>query len=171
MRKEVLLNDRWFFHKGDISVNRPADKAPVYSQCKTERKKIGPAAYHYHDKPNEYGGGYEIRSDGWVFCQLPHDYIIDQDNDQTQNNAHGYFRYDNAWYRKHFSLPEDCQNKRVLLRFDGIAGNATLYLNGCLLHHNYSAYNTFELDISDLVYRDRENVLAVYVNTYEFEGW
>ena len=39
------------------------------------------------------------------------------------------------------------------------------------MHHNYSAYNTFEVDISDLAYRDRENVLAVYINTQEFEGW
>lgn len=54
-----------------------------------------------------------------------------------------------------------------MLRFDGIAGTATIYLNGCLLHHNYSAYNTFELDISDLAYRDRDNILAVYVNTQD----
>ncbi len=171
MRSEILLSDGWRFHKGDIFVDRPADKGPVYSQSKVERKKIGPAAYHYHDKPNEFQSTREIRSEGWVTVSLPHDYIIDQDNDKSQNNAHGYFRYDNAWYRKHFSLPEGCETKRVLLRFDGIAGNSTLYLNGCLLHHNYSAYNTFEVDISDLVYRDKENVLAVYVNTQEFEGW
>lgn len=171
MRQEILLNDSWRFHKGDIPVPRPADKGPVYSQSKVERKKIGPAAYHYHDKPDEFGCAQEIRSEGWVTVSLPHDYIIDQDNDKTQNNALGYFRYDNAWYRKHFELPQGCEEKRVLLRFEGIAGQSTIYLNGCLLHHNYSAYNTFELDISDLVYRDKENILAVYVNTQEFEGW
>ena len=171
MRQEILLNENWRFHKGDIFVDRPADKGPVYSQSKVERKKIGPAAYHYHDKPDEFASSCEIRSEGWVFCQLPHDYVIDQDNDKRQNNAHGYFRYENAWYRKHFTLPQGCSDKRVLIRFDGIAGNSTVYLNGCLLTHNYSAYNTFEVDISDLVYRDKENVLAVYVNTQEFEGW
>jgi len=175
MRREILLNENWRFHKGDIQVCRPADKGPVYIQSKVERKKIGPAAYHYHDKPDEFSSSGEIKSEGWVFCQLPHDYIIDyiidQDNDKSQNNAHGYFHYDNAWYRKRFALPAGCEDKRILLRFDGIAGNATIYLNGCLLHHNYSAYNTFELDISDLAYRDRDNILAVYVNTQEFEGW
>ena len=175
MRREILLNENWRFHKGDIQVCRPADKGPVYIQSKVERKKIGPAAYHYHDKPDEFSSSGEIKSECWVFCQLPHDYIIDyiidQDNDKSQNNAHGYFHYDNAWYRKRFALPAGCEDKRILLRFDGIAGNATIYLNGCLLHHNYSAYNTFELDISDLAYRDRDNILAVYVNTQEFEGW
>ena len=171
MRQEILLNDNWRFHKGDIIVERPTAKGPIYSQSKVERKKIGPAAYSYRDNPDDYGQNGIITDENWSVCQLPHAYIIDQDNDQSQNNAHGYFRYENAWYRKHFTLSEECKNKRILLRFDGIAGNATLYLNGCLLHHNYSAYNTFEIDISDIVYRDKENVIAVYVNTQEFEGW
>lgn len=168
MRSENLLNDGWQFHKGDIFVDRPATKGPIYDQSKTERKKIGPASYLY---PDNYCSNDRIAGEYWMTCQLPHDYIIDQDNDKKQNKAHGYFRYDNAWYRKHFTLPQGCEDKRVLLRFDGIAGNSTIYLNGCLLHHNYSAYNTFEVDISDLAYRDKENVLAVYVNTQEFEGW
>ena len=171
MRQEILFNDGWLFHRGDIKVARPTAKGQIYNQCKVERKKIGPAAYHYHDKPEEYQYEREIRSEGWVNCQLPHDYILDQDNDRTQNGAHGYFHYENAWYRKHFTLPEGSDDKRVLIRFEGIATQCTIYLNGCLLHHNFSAYNTFELDISDLVYRDTENILAVYVSTEEFEGW
>ena len=79
--------------------------------------------------------------------------------------------YDNAWYRKHFYMPEDSENKRVLLRFDGIAGKSTVYLNGCLMYHNFSRYNTFEIDISDYVYYDKENIIAVYVNTEDLEGW
>lgn len=171
MRREILLNDNWLFHRGDIKVPLPFDKGPVYSQSKVERKKIGPAAYHYHDKPNESKYFGEIKSEGWVACQLPHDYVIDQDNDRSQNNALGYFKYENAWYRKHFTLEQEDTQKRVLLRFDGIAGKSTIYLNGCLVCHNFSAYNTFETDVSDIVYRDKENVLAVYVNTEEFEGW
>ena len=68
-------------------------------------------------------------------------------------------------------MPEDSENKRVLLRFDGIAGKSTVYLNGCLMYHNFSRYNTFEIDISDYVYYGKENIIAVYVNTEDFEGW
>ncbi len=171
MRKEINLNKGWNFYKGDIEINRPTDKGPAYAQSKTERKKIGPASYHYHDKPDDYGNECEKRCIGWKIVDLPHDYIIDQDNDPKENNAHGYFKYENAWYRKHFDLDPEFEGKRITLRFDGIATCSTVYLNGCLTGHNYSAYNTFEIDITNVAFFDKENVLAVYVNTDEFEGW
>lgn len=172
MRHEILLNDGWRFHRGDIAVEAPAYKGPVYSQSKTERKKSGPAAYAYSDAPDQYASNSGILNhEKWENVNLPHDYVVDQDLDEHENNALGYLHYDNAWYRKHFSLSEEYRNKRVVLRFDGIAGNSVIYLNGCLMYHNYSRYNTFEVDISDNVYYDRENVIAVYVNTEEFEGW
>lgn len=176
MRKEILLNDDWLFHKGDIKFERGIDKGPMYSQSKTERKQIGPASYFYLDTPDPYSGfatGNSILSyEHWERVQLPHDFIVDQDLDRYQNNCHGYVKYDNAWYRKHFTLPEGSENKRVLLRFDGIATLSTIYLNGCVMRHNFSAYNTIEVDISDYVFYDKENVISVYVNTTEeFEGW
>lgn len=171
MRTQIQLNDGWLFHKGDIKVARPADKGPTYTQSKTVRKLIGPAAYGYYDKPDSYDLDGDVRSEGWKYVNVPHDYIIVQDNDPSQNNAHGFFKYDNAWYRRHFKLEEDARGKRILLMFEGIAGNSTIYLNGCLMKHNFSSYNSFFVDISANVYFDRENVIAVYVNTEEFEGW
>ncbi len=171
MRREILLNDRWLFHKGDIDCAVPPHKGLIYCQSKTERKLIGPASYLYFDKPDPfYVPGVEMRAQRWCRVTLPHDYVINQDLNADENNALGYCHYDNAWYRKHFTV-EDADGKRVLIRFDGIAGESTIYLNGCLLYHNYSRYNSFEIDITDYVYLDKENVLAVYVNTKEFEGW
>lgn len=171
MRVERLLNDNWRFHKGDIEVPVPGAKGPIYAQSKTERKQAGPAAYHYNDNSDSYDSGLGITARMWHGVCLPHDYIIEQDNDPDENNALGYFKYQNAWYRKHFTLEEEFKGKRVLLRFDGVTGKSTVYLNGCLMYHNFSSYNTFEIDISDYVYFDKENVIAVYVNTDEFEGW
>lgn len=172
MRKVYNFNENWLFHKGDLPVPRPVDKGPVYTQAKIERKLIGPAAYNYFDKPDSfYQPNREMKNDRWEYVTLPHDYIIDQDNDKLQNNAHGYFKYENAWYRKHFTLQDDVRGKRVTLQFGGIAGQSTVYLNGCLMKHNFSTYNSFEVDISNNIYYDRENVLAVYSNVEEFEGW
>ena len=133
---------------------------------------MGPAAYNYFDRPDSfYQQGKEIRNDGWEKVILPHDYVVMQDNDKSQNNAHGYFKYDNAWYRKHFSFDEDVKNKRVTLQFEGVAGKSEIYLNGCLLKRNFSSYNSFEVDISNNIYYDKENVLAVQTNTEDYEGW
>ena len=172
MRSEKLLNEGWLFHRGDIALSRPVWKGPVYAQSKTERKKAGPAAWHYNDQPDPYESATGLLThERWERVQIPHDYVVDQDLNPHENNALGYLHYDNAWYRKHFSLPESARGKRVLVRFDGIAGCSTVYLNGCLMRRNHSSYNTFEIDISDYVSFDAENVLAVYVNTQEFEGW
>lgn len=171
MRREINFNLEWLFHKGDIKVPRPLDKGPVYTQSKTERRLMGPAAYNYIDIPRFYQAGVEIRNDGWVKVDLPHDYVVEQDNDPAQNNAHGYFKYENAWYRKHFYMSEESRGKRITLQFEGIAGKSEIYLNGCLMKRNFSAYNSFEVDISNNVYFDKKNVLAVYTNTEDFEGW
>lgn len=170
MRKEIVLNSGWIFHKGDIEEPISKYKGFIYCQSKTERKLSGPAAYNYSDRPDQFYGNM-INPEKWEWVELPHDYVVYQDNDKNENCALGYLHYDNAWYRKHFNMPEGSENKRVLLRFDGIAGKSTVYLNGCLMYHNFSSYNTFEIDISDYVYYDKENVIAVYVNTDGFEGW
>ncbi len=172
MRQELIINEGWLFHKGDLKVPHIPDKGPVYAQSKTERKRMGPACYSYFDLPDSYGNDFEIKCEGWRWVNLPHDYVVDQDNDPNENNALGYLHYDNAWYRKHIDFSDlNVENKRIMLRFDGIAGVSTVYFNGCLMYHNFSAYNTFEIDISDYIYPDKDNVIAVYVNTDEFEGW
>lgn len=170
MRQEILLNDGWLFHKGDIAEPVSPDKGFVYMQSKTERKKSGPAAYAFPDTPNAFIGSL-LSPIKWEYVRIPHDYVLFQDCDKNENCSFGYFRYENAWYRKHFSLPENSENKRILLRFDGIAGKSVIYLNGCLMKHNFSSYNTFEIDITDYVYFEKENVIAVSVSTEDFEGW
>lgn len=172
MREIISLNGRWNFFKGDIKVPRPVDKGATLIQCKNERKHIGPAAYYYFDKPDCYYAEREMHNEGWRYVTVPHDYILLQDNDEAQNNAHGYLKYENAWYRKEFSLDgEKYSGKRIFLQFDGVATHCEVYLNGSLMKRNFSAYNGFEIDITNNVYFDRHNVIAVYVNTDEFEGW
>ena len=172
MREIISLNGRWNFFKGDIKIPRPVDKGATLIQSKNERKHIGPAAYYYFDKPDCYYAEKEMHNEGWRFVTVPHDYILSQDNDENQNNAHGFFKYDNAWYRKEFSLDgEKYSGKRIFLQFDGVATHCEVYLNGSLMKRNFSAYNGFEIDITNNVYFDRQNVIAVYVNTEEYEGW
>lgn len=171
MRNEILLNEGWRFHLGDIVQKFIPDKGPVYSQSKLERKLQGPAAYKYFDGIDPYSAPCELTDDGWKVVNLPHDYVVQQDLNKNENNTLGYLHYDKSWYRRYVKLPEGSEGKRITLRFDGITGNSTIYVNGCLMKHNYSSYNTIEVDISDVAYFDKENVIAVFVDPTGFEGW
>lgn len=172
MREKILFDDEWIFHKGDIETEFPRDKGPVYSQSKTERKIWGPASRHYTAIPDDYDTSKEVCTEKWEKVSLPHDYVIKQRPSELENNALGYFKYENAWYRKKFKLSEADVNKRITLLFEGVATHATVYINGCLAKHNFCGYNSFEVNITDLVkFGEEENVLAVYVQTNEHEGW
>lgn len=175
MREKILFDDNWLFHKGDVDNTLPKDKGPVYTQSKTEHMIWGPASRYYTGMPDNYETDCYVCSDKWEWVTLPHDYIIYQAPNRDENNALGYFKYENAWYRKKFSLCEEDKSKRLTLFFEGIATHATIYLNGCVLKRNFCGYNSFEVDITDFVKfgegTDNENVLAVYVQSTEFEGW
>lgn len=171
MSEKILFNDNWVFHKGDINYNLPTDKGPIYNQSKTERMKWGPACINYRAVPDDYAPMVEHRTERWDWVTLPHDYVIQQAPNKNENNALGYFKYENAWYRKEFMLSDEDKNKRITLFFEAIATEAHIYVNGCVMKHNYCGYNSFEVDISDVVKFGEKNVVAVYVYTQNHEGW
>lgn len=172
MREKILFNDAWLFHLGDIERKIPTSKGPIYRQAKTERFRFGPASRTYIAEEDDFSMSHEMNPDTWVKVTLPHDYIIGQEPKKEFNNALGYFDYKNGWYRKIFSVTEEDRNKRLTLYFEGIATHATIYLNGCLMKHNFCGYNSFEVDITDYVEFEKENILAVYVDgCSSFEGW
>ena len=45
-----------------------------------------------------------------------------------------------AWYRKHFDIPQDCENKRIYIHFDGVYRNCTIYLNEYYIGKYESGY-------------------------------
>lgn len=168
MREKLLLDDDWQFHKGDIVYSFPKTKGPIYMQSKTEHAIWGAAAYNYDDRTDSYSGSTTER---WDTVDLPHDYIISQSPDMNENSTLGFFKYQNAWYRKHFKLFNDDKNKRITLYFEGITQNSTIYVNGCLMRHNFCGYTSFEVDITNVAFFDKENIIAVYVDTSSHEGW
>ncbi len=171
MRVRENLCNGWRFHRGDIKIKRLWDKGPMYVQAKTERYKSGPAAIHYNDSVNAYPADGIFPTEQWENVRLPHDYVINGTPSKDENCTLGYLKYDNAWYRKRFSLSESDKGKRLVLEFEGVSGNSTVYLNGCLMKHNFCGYTSFTVDITDYAVYDRENVLAVYVSLEEPEGW
>ena len=142
MREKMLFDDNWKFHKGDIKSLEPELKGPVYIQAKTERKRFGPACIQYVAKYDDYSTDIELNPLSWKDINLPHDYIIEDMPEEKNNNTLGYYKYENAWYRKEFFISADDKDKRICLLFEGVAVNATVYFNGCLMGHNFCGYNS-----------------------------
>ncbi len=171
MRERICMDSGWLFHEGDITVEEAKLKSPMYTEAKTERKRVGPAARDYIDKSEHYGTTGLISHETWRSVDLPHDYIIAQEPGRENNETLGYFKYENAWYRKHFTIEKRQSDRRVVLYFEGIAVHSTVYFNGCRMMHNHCGYNSFEVDITDMIEYGKDNVIAVYIETGEHEGW
>ena len=171
MRNVTPLNDKWLFHEGEIEVPEASTKSPMYIQAKTERMRTGPAARHYNDGTEYYGMSGLISHDRWDAVTLPHDYIIAQTPEQKNNDTLGYFDYHGAWYRKHFSLDQADEGRRICLLFEGVATHSTVFVNGCRMLHNHCGYNSFEVDVTNVVEFGADNVVAVHIEKGEHEGW
>ena len=160
MRERINFDRAWDFYRGDINLSLPREKWIVYREAKTERALRGPASR-----------GYDTSGEGWRRVDLPHDYVIEEEVSRDGNEGLGFYPYRNAWYVKKFRLSHSDADKRLTLFFEGVATHATVYLNGCLLKHNFCGYTEFEVDITDVADLEGENTLSVYVSTEQHEGW
>ena len=70
-------------------------------------------------------------------------------------------------YRKIFTAPGDWQSKKLILRFDGAAHEATVFCNGERVGYHACGYTAFCVDITDLVRLGGENVIDVRLDTRE----
>lgn len=71
--------------------------------------------------------------------------------------------YVKGWYRTAFELtPDDLHDRRVILKFDVVGSDATVYLNGKRLGRHLGEFTGFELDGTEAAKPGR-NVLAVRV--------
>lgn len=171
--REIINFDRgWLYHaETPRDTEMPMNKGLKYVSAKTQTAKYGPAARKHFDVPDSWSFEDEMIPEKWEGVTLPHDYMIGETPDQNENAAWGFVRYHNAWYRKHFTVDPSDRGKRITLLFDAISGNSTIWLNGCLMAHNYCAYTPVEVDISDYVFYDRDNVIAIHIDCTLTENW
>jgi beta-galactosidase len=66
-----------------------------------------------------------------------------------------------AWLRKHFTLPETWNGKRIFLHFEAVAGESIVFINGKEAGKNFDSHLPFELDIADYVLPNGRNEILV----------
>ncbi len=112
---------------------------------------------------------------GWRTLDLPHDYSIEDLPEREDIKQIGPFSEESAggastghvvggtaWYRKHFTLGKEDDNKIIQILFDGVYMNADFWLNGKHLGNHPYGYTAFAYDLTDYLNpAGEENVLAV----------
>lgn len=158
VRKKLLFDYGWRFHRGDI--HRP----PLMNYM---------ATYHNASAESGRGGAAAAYDDSdWERVDLPHDMVIGVEPEASENEDHGYVRRDNGWYRNYFYLPPEEEGRKLTLLFDGVATECIVWVNGVELRRNFTAGTSFEVDFSDVArYGDEVNVVSVYIDNSTFEGW
>ncbi len=67
------------------------------------------------------------------------------------------------WYRKKFDLYKSFEGKKVLLHFEAVDWQCSIWVNGKLIGEHTGGYNPFTFDITDVVNNeDNELVVKVY---------
>ncbi|GAA4780732.1 hypothetical protein GCM10023231_04860 [Olivibacter ginsenosidimutans] len=68
----------------------------------------------------------------------------------------------NMWYKREFTVPKHWEKKRLLLHFEAVDHDATVFINGKKVGHHAGGYDHFTFDISDYL-QSGKNVIVVAV--------
>lgn len=117
----------------------------------------------------------EKGKEGWEKVKLPHDAVLDQEYVMDFKNAmYGFLPQTIGYYRKTFTIPKEDEGKKIFIEFDGVGRISDYWVNGSYIGENYSGYNSFQFDITDLLKygEEGENVILVRIDTTSGnEGW
>ena len=96
----------------------------------------------------------DTQSADWACVDLPHDFLIPQENDLYETA--------DGWYRRVLNVPDSWADKAVLLRFDGVYMDCDVLLNGEVVCAHHYGYTCFDADLTGRL-RPGENVLHVHI--------
>ena len=105
----------------------------------------------------------------WTGLDVPHDWSISLPFNQSSASGAGggYLDGGQGWYRKTFTLPASSAGQRVLVQFDGVYMDSTVYLNGTQVGARPYGFSSFECDLTATAKVGASNVLAVRVNNQQ----
>ena len=109
----------------------------------------------------------DIDDKGWRSLNLPHDWSIEGEFDKSCSTgaSGGFLPAGIGYYRKGFTLPDAFKGKRIIIRFDGVYMNSSVYINGTYLGTRPYGFSTFEYDLTPYIKTGTEtNLIAVKVD-------
>lgn len=174
MRTKTKFEGGWKFHKGELSVMHAVKSgmAGGFTDCaEIEQGEWLKIAYFDEREPSPQD------MCGWEDIRIPHDWCVEGEYDEQDtvknHKDHGYLKAGVGYYRKEFEIPENWKDKKVVLEFEGIFRNSTIWVNGHKLVHHESGYTGFACDMTDVLRYGTEgkNAILVKVDATDYEGW
>ena len=114
--------------------------------------------YHIGDVNNASAAGFDDRV--WKQVTLPQAW----NEDEVFAKAIHDLSANIVWYRKKFNVPKGVTSDKVFLEFEGIRFGGEFYLNGKFIGRHENGVMAAGFDISDLIDRDHENILAIRID-------
>ncbi|MDF2869063.1 MAG: lacZ3 [Anaerocolumna sp.] len=128
----------------------------------------------------------QLFNDGWKFCKQPlqtsYDYInsaaaewsnVDLPHDWLIYNTNALYEDSEGWYKKLFYI-DALSDKNVLIYFEGVYMDSTVYVNGHKAGEWKYGYSSFEFNITELLVNGENEIVvrAVYQspNTRWYSG-
>ena len=90
----------------------------------------------------------------WHAVDLPHDFLIAQENDLYETA--------DAWYRRSLDVPAEWLGQSVILRFEGVYMDCDVLLNGEIVCTHHYGYTCFDADLTGKL-RAGGNTLHVHI--------
>ncbi len=94
----------------------------------------------------------ELPGKKWYNVELPHDWLIG-DTSRLYETGEG-------WYRRRLDCGEEMLTGRVLLSFDGVYFNSTVFVNGREAGSWTNGYSSFEFDVTELLHKGENEILV-----------
>ena len=135
------------------------------------------------------GGARFLDYNNWENVTIPHDWAIYLPKNRLANTFGGgravnyYSRfyteehtnldelYSVGWYRREIEYDKEWTGKRIYITFEGIFRDSVILVNGVYLDRHTSGYTGITLDITDHLFPDEKNTVAVRVDARCQEGW
>jgi beta-galactosidase len=98
-------------------------------------------------------------SEDWLPVKIPHTW--NAEDMQVKKNT---FYAGEAYYRKTYTPDPSLGDKRVFLRFEGVAAVAEVYINGVFAGNHKGGYSAFVIEMTKLLRYGQENEILVKVD-------
>ncbi|MDR1672951.1 MAG: glycoside hydrolase family 2 [Bacteroidales bacterium] len=103
----------------------------------------------------------------WELVSTPHTVMLVPAEGSGSRNYQGI-----AWYRKHFTVPENLQNKLVTIYFEAAMGKSEVYLNGKKILEHLGGYLPFATEITQYGVKAGDKVvIAVKVDNSDDKNY